>query len=143
MGRRLAGALPCATPPGLLVRDDPTPIFVSFEGIDGAGKSTQVRRLKRFLEKRGREVLVAREPGGTELGEGIRHLLLNGGEVVPWAEACLFAAARAQLVEHVLRPALARGCDVIVDRYVDSSLAYQGVARGLGVTDVYDVNRGA
>jgi dTMP kinase len=125
------------------VRADSAPIFVSFEGIDGAGKSTQVERLKAFLEDRGRKVVVAREPGGTELGERIRELLLDGDEVVPWAEAYLFAAARAQLVERVLRPALARGCDVVVDRYVDSSLAYQGVARGLGSEDVYDVNRKA
>ena len=125
------------------MRADPTPIFVSFEGIDGAGKSTQVERLRAFLEQQGRTVFVAREPGGTELGERIRELLLDGEDIVPWAEAYLFAAARAQLVDRVLRPALARGCDVIVDRYVDSSLAYQGVARGLGVTDVYDVNRGA
>ena len=125
------------------VRADPSPIFVSFEGLDGAGKSTQVERLTAFLEQRGRDVVVAREPGGTELGERIRDLLLGGDDVVPWAEACLFAAARAQLVERVLRPALARGCDVVVDRYVDSSLAYQGVARGLGVDDVYDLNRKA
>jgi dTMP kinase len=125
------------------VRADPTPIFVSFEGIDGAGKSTQVRRLEAFLEQQGRKVFVAREPGGTELGERIRELLLDGEDVVPWAEAYLFAAARAQLVEGVLRPALARGCDVIVDRYVDSSLAYQGVARGLGVPEVYELNRRA
>jgi dTMP kinase len=125
------------------VRADPSPIFISFEGIDGAGKSTQVERLKTFLARRGRTVVVAREPGGTELGERIRDLLLNGGDVVPWAEACLFAAARAQVVERVLRPALARGCDVIVDRYFDSSLAYQGVARGLGVGEVYDLNRKA
>jgi dTMP kinase len=123
------------------VRADSAPIFVSFEGIDGAGKSTQVERLKAFLEGRGRNVVVAREPGGTELGERIRALLLDGDDVAPWAEACLFAAARAQLVERVLRPSLARGCDVIVDRYFDSSLAYQGVGRGLGVEDVYDVNR--
>ena len=125
------------------MRADPTPIFVSFEGIDGAGKSTQVERLKTFLEQRGRTVFVAREPGGTELGERVRELLLDGGDVVPWAEACLFAAARAQLVERVLRPALDRGCDLIVDRYLDSSLAYQGIARGLGVPDVYDLNRNA
>lgn len=125
------------------MRADPSPIFISFEGIDGAGKSTQVERLKTFLARRGRTVVVAREPGGTELGERIRDLLLNGGDVVPWAEACLFAAARAQVVERVLRPALARGCDVIVDRYFDSSLAYQGVARGLGVGEVYDLNRKA
>ena len=118
-------------------------MFISFEGLDGAGKSTQVERLRAFLEQQGRTVFVAREPGGTELGERIRELLLDGEDIVPWAEAYLFAAARAQLVDRVLRPALARGCDVIVDRYVDSSLAYQGVARGLGVTDVYDVNRGA
>ena len=125
------------------MRADPTPIFVSFEGIDGAGKSTQVERLRAFLEQRGRKVFVTREPGGTELGERIRELLLDGDDVVPWAEAYLFAAARAQLVERVLRPALARGYDVIVDRYVDSSLAYQGVARGLGVPDVYELNRTA
>ena len=125
------------------MRADSAPIFVSFEGIDGAGKSTQVERLKAFLEGRGRNVVVAREPGGTELGERIRDLLLNGGDIAPWAEAYLFAAARAQAIEQVLRPALARGCDVIVDRYLDSSLAYQGIARGLGWEDVYDVNHKA
>ena len=123
------------------MRADPTPIFVSFEGIDGAGKSTQVERLRAFLEQRGRKVFVTREPGGTELGERIRELLLDGDDVVPWAEAYLFAAARAQLVERVLRPALARGYDVIVDRYVDSSLAYQGVARGLGLEAVLAANQ--
>ena len=74
-----------------------------------------------------------REPGGTELGERVRELLLHGGDIAPWAEAALFAAARAELVDEVVRPALARGADVVCDRYLDSSLAYQGIARGLGV----------
>jgi dTMP kinase len=116
------------------------PLFVSFEGIDGSGKSTQVALLVEHLHARGREVRVLREPGGTELGEHVRDLLLAGGEVVPWAEVSLFAAARAQLVSTVLRPALEAGCDVICDRYIDSSVAYQGIARRLGPELVLDWN---
>ena len=117
-----------------------TRVFVTFEGLDGSGKTTQIELLRRALEGEGREVVATREPGGTELGEQVRNLVLHGGEVVPWAEAALFAAARAQLVEHVIRPALERGAAVLCDRYIDSSLAYQGIARGLGVDAVLELN---
>ncbi len=116
------------------------PLFVSFEGIDGAGKTTQIGKLVAFLEQRGRSVRVFREPGGTELGERVRELLLAGDDVVPWAEVSLFAAARAQLVVKEIRPALKAGSDVICDRYLDSSVAYQGLARGLGEDTVLDWN---
>jgi dTMP kinase len=116
-------------------------MFVTFEGLDGSGKSTQVELLRSRLEAQGREVVATREPGGTPLGEGIRALLLEGADAItPWAEAALFAAARAELVERVIRPALERGADVICDRYIDSSLAYQGIARGLGVDRVLELN---
>ncbi len=115
-------------------------MFVSFEGVDGSGKSTQTRLLAERLGSEGREVVLAREPGGTAAGERIRELLLHGEALAPWTEASLFAAARAQLVHEVIRPALARGADVVCDRYLDSSLAYQGVARGLGVERVLELN---
>jgi len=115
-------------------------VFVTFEGADGSGKSTQAELLRAALEADGREVVLTREPGGTELGERIRALLLDGPEMTPWAEAALFAASRAQHVEQVIRPALASGADVVCDRYVDSSLAYQGIARGLGVDAVLQLN---
>jgi dTMP kinase len=118
-------------------------MFVTFEGLDGSGKTTQVERLRRHLEATGREVVVTREPGGTELGERLRELLLHGPEMSPWAEATLFAAARAELVERVIFPARERGADVLCDRYVDSSLAYQGIARGLGVDAVLELNLAA
>jgi dTMP kinase len=118
-------------------------MFVTFEGLDGSGKSTVVELLRAMLEDEGREVVATREPGGTELGERVRELLLNGSELTPWAEAALFAAARAELVERVIRPALERGADVLSDRYVDSSLAYQGIARGLGVERVLQLNLAA
>lgn len=116
-------------------------MFVTFEGIDGSGKSTQARRLAEALEAEGRDVVLTREPGGTELGERLRSLVLHGEAVAPWTEAALFAAARAQLVAEVVRPALARGAAVLCDRFLDSSLAYQGIARGLGLDAVYDLNR--
>ncbi len=115
-------------------------MFVTFEGIDGSGKTTQVELLRAALEAEGRTVVATREPGGTPFGERLRELLLNGTEMAPWAEAALFAAARAELVERVIRPALERGDDVLCDRYIDSSLAYQGIARGLGVDRVLALN---
>jgi dTMP kinase len=118
-------------------------MFITFEGVDGSGKSTQVRLLAEQLRAEGRQVLETREPGGTELGERIRELILAGGSLAPWAEALLFAAARAQLVDEVIRPALARGEDVLSDRYLDSSMAYQGLARGLGVERVLELNLAA
>ena len=116
-------------------------MFVTFEGLDGSGKSTQAKLLADRLEGSGRTVVLTREPGGTPLGERIRELLLGGSDdVAPWAEAALFAAARAELVAAVIRPALDRGAVVVCDRYVDSSLAYQGIARGLGIDEVLDLN---
>jgi dTMP kinase len=115
-------------------------MFVTFEGVDGSGKSTQAQLLAERLRSEGREVVLTREPGGTPAGERIREILLHGDELAPWAEASLFAAARAQLVDEVIRPALARGADVVSDRYLDSSLAYQGLARGLGIERVLELN---
>ena len=115
-------------------------MFVSFEGLDGSGKTTQAELLADQLKKQDREVVLTREPGGTPLGEAIRVLLLDGPEMTPWAEAALFAAARGELVERVVRPALERGAVVVCDRYLDSSLAYQGIARGLGVERVLVLN---
>jgi dTMP kinase len=115
-------------------------VFVTFEGVDGSGKSTQAELLCESLERDGRTVASTREPGGTPLGERVRELLLDGDEMGPWAEAALFTAARAELVDKVIGPALADGSDVVCDRYLDSSLAYQGVARGLGVERVLAFN---
>jgi dTMP kinase len=118
-------------------------MFVTFEGIDGSGKSTQAELLRARLEADGHDVVATREPGGTELGERVRDLLLHGGHVSPWAEALLYAASRAQHVEEVVRPALERGAWVVCDRYVDSSVAYQGVGRELGLDRVLDLNLAA
>ncbi len=114
--------------------------YVAFEGPEGAGKTTILRRVAAELETGGREVVLVREPGGTDLGEGIRDLLLHGPAMTAWAEALLFAAQRAQLAADVIRPALARGAWVLGDRSVYSSLAYQGHARQLGIPTVRMVN---
>jgi len=117
-------------------------LFVAFEGVEGSGKGTQIRLAKEYLESLGLEVLVTREPGGTELGEKLREILLDTstGALDAKAEALLFAASRAQHVASVIRPALAAGKVVLCDRYIDSSLAYQGWARGLGEQDVLTLN---
>ena len=115
-------------------------MFVSFEGIDGCGKTTQAQLLAESLRGEGRDVVLTREPGGTPLGEQVRRLVLHGDHVAPWAEAALYAAARAQHVDEVIRPALARGATVVCDRYLDSSVAYQGGGRGLGVDTVLELN---
>jgi dTMP kinase len=115
-------------------------MFVTFEGVDGSGKTTQAELLRDYLVERGRDVVATREPGGTPLGERVREVLLMGPEMTAWAEAALFTAARAELAERVIGPALARGADVVSDRYVDSSLVYQGIARGLGLERVLELN---
>ena len=112
-------------------------LFISLEGIDGVGKSTQSDLLEEFLRGLGRDVVRTLEPGGTELGQEIRHLLLHRkGDVAPRAEALLYAADRAHHVATKIRPALERGEVVITDRYLDSSVAYQGAGRALKAEDV-------
>lgn len=115
--------------------------YIAFEGIEGAGKSTVAREVARHLADSGREVLAVREPGGTDLGERVREILLGDGEPpAPLAEAALFAASRAQLIHTVVRPALEAGRWVIADRSAYSSLAYQGIGRGLGLENVRTLN---
>ncbi|MGH9010356.1 MAG: dTMP kinase [Acidimicrobiia bacterium] len=111
-------------------------VFVVLEGGDGCGKSTQAQTLVARLRDLGREVVATREPGATEAGAAIRSLVLGGGDLDSRAEALLIAADRAEHVAEVIRPALERGAVVVSDRYIPSSLAYQGVARGLGVDEI-------
>ncbi len=116
-------------------------MFITFEGIDGSGKSTQIQLLKDMLEKRNHVVTLLREPGGNILSEQIRQLLLDSKEQVdPRCELLLFTAARAQLVSSVIRPALEAGYIVICDRYIDSSVAYQGYGRGLSIESIESIN---
>ncbi|UZN03966.1 dTMP kinase [Cellulomonas sp. S1-8] len=118
--------------------DDAAPagVFVSFEGGDGVGKSTQVALLGEHLTSLGREVVVTREPGGTALGLELRRAVLHGEHLDPRTEALLYATDRAHHVASLVRPALARGAVVLTDRYLDSSVAYQGSGRGLGADEV-------
>ncbi len=111
-------------------------MFITFEGPDGSGKSTQIKRLAERLRAAGRAVLLTREPGGTAIGEQIRHVLhdLKNRAMTPQAEVLLYSAARAQLVEQVIRPHLAAGGIVLSDRFYDSTLAYQGYGHGLDLT---------
>ena len=117
--------------------------FITFEGLDGCGKTTQMRRLAQRLRSQGREVFESAEPGGTPIGQQIRRILLDyrNHELCPTAEMLLMFAARAQNVDQWILPALAEGKIVLSDRFTDSTLAYQGVARGLGADVVLDVDR--
>lgn len=116
--------------------------FVTFEGCEGCGKSTQLRLLGEYLQKSGVDFIVTREPGGSEIAEAIRGIILNGDykDMCPECEALLYAAARIQHLKEVVEPALAAGKLVLCDRYVDSSFAYQGYARGLGMENIAAIN---
>ena len=117
-------------------------MFVSFEGCEGVGKSTQLRLLKEYLEKTGQRAVYVREPGSTEISEQIRKVILDTANtaMTDMTEALLYAASRAQLVREVIKPALAKGELVICDRYVDSSVAYQGYGRGMGAELIKQIN---
>ncbi len=117
--------------------------LLSFEGSEGCGKSTQIRLLQQHLESSGQSVVILREPGGTEIGEEIRHLLQHakaGSAMTPESELLLFAASRAQIVREKVRPLLASGTFVILDRFLDSTTVYQGLARGLPLDAVAAIN---
>ena len=116
--------------------------FVTFEGCEGSGKSTQLRLLGEYLKSSGTDFIMTREPGGSRIAEDIRRIILNGDytEMCSECEVLLYAAARMQHLKEVVEPALAAGKLVVCDRYVDSSLAYQGVARGLGIEFVESIN---
>ena len=117
-------------------------IFITIEGPDGAGKSTQIDLLKNYLESKGYDIVITREPGGTKISEVIRNIILNTEftDMSYMTELLLYAASRAQLVNQVIEPALLAGKAVICDRFVDSSAVYQGIGRGLGVDTVYEIN---
>lgn len=117
-------------------------LFIVMEGPDGSGKTTQINLLEQYLKEAGYECLITREPGGTVIGEEVRELILNPEykEMSPVTEMLLYAASRAQLVHEVIGPALEAGKIVISDRFVDSSIVYQGIARNLGISTVAAVN---
>ena len=126
-----------------IMTDKKQGILISFEGAEGSGKSTQIEHLVPQLEKHGHEVVVTREPGGTEIGEEIRHLLIhssNNSEMCPETELLLFAASRAQLVREVILPSLQDGKVVLCDRYLDSTTVYQGAARRVSADPVSMIN---
>lgn len=115
--------------------------FITFEGADGSGKTTQIEMIKKYLENQGQEVLLTREPGGSDLGNKIRDILLHyDGEVDSLAELLLYMADRAQHVKKVILPALLEGKTVLCDRYTDSSVSYQGYARGLDIERIMKLN---
>ena len=125
-------------------KDTPAGLLISFEGSEGSGKTTQIKRLVQRLEKMGHEIVTTREPGGTGVGEQVRDILLhNAGNdgMCAETELLLFAAARAQIVREKIAPALLRGAIVLSDRYLDSSTVYQGIARNLGKGPVNEINR--
>ena len=118
--------------------------LISFEGSEGSGKSTQIARLAEHFQKMGREVVTTREPGGTEIGEQIRNIIVHnsqGDEMCAETELLLFTAARAQVVREVIAPALMRGAIVLSDRFLDSSTVYQGIGRNLAADPVAQINR--
>jgi dTMP kinase len=126
------------------LKSKPSGKLISFEGSEGSGKSTQLSRLAAHLQKAGREVVSTREPGGTEIGEQIRNIIVHnskGDEMCAETELLLFTAARAQVVREVIAPALTRGAVVLTDRYLDSSTVYQGIGRNLAADPVAQVNR--
>lgn len=118
-------------------------LFITMEGPDGSGKSTQIELLRDYLSHKGYDIIVCREPGGTPISEAVRQVILNKDftEMGNMTELLLYASARAQLIEEVIRPAINAGKVVICDRFVESSVVYQGIARGMGIDLVYDVNR--
>ncbi|MBI5286270.1 MAG: dTMP kinase [Deltaproteobacteria bacterium] len=118
-------------------------LFITFEGVEGSGKTTQMEMIKEHLEWKGYSVLATREPGGTEIGERIRGILLNkeGETLTPWAELLLYVASRAQLVADVINPALEGGRIVLCDRFSDSTIVYQGYVKGLPLEAIKAVNR--
>lgn len=118
-------------------------LFITFEGGDGAGKTTQSELLAAWLQGRGYEVVHTREPGGSSLGDSVRNVLLHGGHVYERAEALLYAADRAQNIAEIVRPALERGAAVVQDRYIDSSLAYQGAGRPMPQDEIRRLNEWA
>jgi len=127
------------------MQDKTTGLFISFEGNDGSGKTTQIHELAHWLRGKGKTVVVHREPGGTPIGEQVRHILLdnNNVEMSPVTEMLLYASSRAQLVASVIEPAMMSGDVIICDRFVDSSYAYQGFGRQLGLETVRSANQAA
>ncbi len=126
------------------LKTKPSGKLISFEGSEGSGKSTQIALLAEHLQKSGRDVVSTREPGGTEIGEQIRNIIVHnskGDEMCAETELLLFTAARAQLVREVIVPALSRGAVVLSDRYLDSSTVYQGIGRNLAADPVAQINR--
>jgi dTMP kinase len=128
----------------MVLKSIPTGKLISFEGSEGSGKTSQIARLASRLQKMKRDVVTVREPGGTEIGEQIRNIIVHnskGDEMTPETELLLFAAARAQLVREVIAPALMRGAIVLSDRFLDSSTVYQGIGRNLAADPVNQINR--